>query len=253
MFLGIQDPRIPFFCWEKAPSEYHPCNLTRTSMKISFPELKHELFVNILGYREPNLVHLWQCRGYCGVLGSPVACMPVRMTQRTVAMMFKTNSSGRDSKERSQELILDEHVECGCQCHAQSASRCAGWFNDNTCECECDEQRFGEERLVCESQPSTYWDRMLCACTSKGVVPRGVDQEDWRGCGGRGQRTPQEGRAMFGTASYSSIQHPIVLVILGCFITMSVFLAAMTCYYRKKVGILKQIQNIPVKKAEHKC
>ena len=34
---------------------------------------------------------------------------------------------------------------------------------------------------------------------------------------------------------------------------MSVFLAAMTFYYRKKVGILKQIQNIPVKKAEHKC
>ena len=110
---------------EKAPSEDHPCNLTRTSMKISFPELKHELFVNILGYREPNLVHLWQCRGYCGVLGSPVACMPVRMTQRTVAMMFKTNSSGRNAKERSQELILEEHLECGCQCHAQTASRCA--------------------------------------------------------------------------------------------------------------------------------
>ena len=58
---------------------------------------------------------------------------------------------------------------------------------------------------------------------------------------------------MFGNASYSSIQHPLVFVILGCFITMSVFLAAMTCYYRKKVGILKQIQNIPVKKPEHKC
>jgi hypothetical protein len=43
---------------EKAPSEDHPCNLTRTFMKISFPELKHEFFVNILGYREPNLVHL---------------------------------------------------------------------------------------------------------------------------------------------------------------------------------------------------
>ena len=58
---------------------------------------------------------------------------------------------------------------------------------------------------------------------------------------------------MFGTESYSSSQHPLVFVILGCFITMSVFLAAMTYYYRKKVGILKQIQNIPVKKAEHKC
>ena len=37
------------------------CNLTRTSIKISFPALKHELFVNFLGYKEPNLVYLWRC------------------------------------------------------------------------------------------------------------------------------------------------------------------------------------------------
>ena len=48
---------------EKAPSEDHPCNLTRTSVKISFPEMKGELFVNLLGYKEPNLVHLWRCKG----------------------------------------------------------------------------------------------------------------------------------------------------------------------------------------------
>ena len=39
---------------EKFLTEDHPCNLTRTSVKISFPELKNQLFVNILGYREPN-------------------------------------------------------------------------------------------------------------------------------------------------------------------------------------------------------
>ena len=115
---------------EKAPSEDHPCNLTRTSMKISFPALRNELFVNILGYREPNLVRLWQCRGFCGAPGSPVACMAIRMQQKKVSMMFKTNSSGRDSKERSHELILDEHVECGCQCTPQAKYRCAGMFND---------------------------------------------------------------------------------------------------------------------------
>ena len=35
-------------------------NVTRTSIKISFPALKHELFVNFLGYKEPNLVYLWR-------------------------------------------------------------------------------------------------------------------------------------------------------------------------------------------------
>ena len=46
----------------KPPTFDHPCNLTRTSIKISFPALKHELFVNFLGYKEPNLVYLWRCK-----------------------------------------------------------------------------------------------------------------------------------------------------------------------------------------------
>ena len=29
-------------------------------MRISYPKLKHELFVNFLGYKEPNLVYLWR-------------------------------------------------------------------------------------------------------------------------------------------------------------------------------------------------
>ena len=34
----------------------------RTTVKISFPDLRNELFVNILGYKEPNLIHLWRCK-----------------------------------------------------------------------------------------------------------------------------------------------------------------------------------------------
>ena len=98
---------------EKTPSENHPCNLTRTTMRISFPALRSELFVNILGYREPNLVSLWQCKGRYGAAGSHVGCVPIVMKQKKVNMMLKTNSFGRDSKEHSRELILDEHVECG--------------------------------------------------------------------------------------------------------------------------------------------
>jgi hypothetical protein len=74
---------------EKAPSEDHPCNLTRTSVKISFPELKDELFVNFLGYKEPNLVYLWRCKGVCGEARSPVACSATRVAERKVNMMFK--------------------------------------------------------------------------------------------------------------------------------------------------------------------
>ena len=31
-------------------------------MHISFPEMKDEVFINLLGYKEPNLVHLMRCK-----------------------------------------------------------------------------------------------------------------------------------------------------------------------------------------------
>ena len=36
---------------QKAPESSHFCNLTRTSVKISFPEMKSRVFVNFLGYK----------------------------------------------------------------------------------------------------------------------------------------------------------------------------------------------------------
>ena len=35
----------------QAPEADHFCNLTRTSVKISFPEMKRRVFVNFLGYK----------------------------------------------------------------------------------------------------------------------------------------------------------------------------------------------------------
>merc|ERR1712102_97589 len=36
---------------QKAPTTNHFCNLTVTSVKISFPEMKSRVFVNFLGYK----------------------------------------------------------------------------------------------------------------------------------------------------------------------------------------------------------
>merc|ERR1719347_1827505 len=114
---------------EKAPSFDHPCNLTRTSVKISFPAMKSELFVNFLGYREPNLMYVMRCKGLCGESESRTACAATKVTQKKVKMMVKTHFQGRDKKEKWKELILDEHVECGCKCRDMSAAQCAGRFN----------------------------------------------------------------------------------------------------------------------------
>jgi hypothetical protein len=121
---------------QKAPTENHQCNLTRTSVKISFPELKSETFVNLLGYKEPNLVHLWRCKGVCGVTGRPIACMATKTVQKTIKMTFKTHLTKQHSKElivgkeRMKELVLEEHEECGCQCAGISANQCAATFNE---------------------------------------------------------------------------------------------------------------------------
>ena len=36
---------------EKAPTYDYACNLTRTAVRINFPEIKSEVFVNLLGYK----------------------------------------------------------------------------------------------------------------------------------------------------------------------------------------------------------
>ena len=160
---------------EKVPSDNHPCNLTRTSMRISFPELKNQLFVNILGYREPNLVYLQQCRGFCLEQDSFVSCTPLKTKRKTFMMMFKTNSSGQDSSEGSQELVLDEHEECGCSCKDQlSFRKCSGIFNPLTCRCECKAKE--KEAKACENNENFFWDKQTCTCVRK-VFEKSIHQQ----------------------------------------------------------------------------
>ena len=47
----------------QAPIHDHPCNLTKTAVKISFPEIKNEVFVNLLGYKGSDLIYLNRCKG----------------------------------------------------------------------------------------------------------------------------------------------------------------------------------------------
>ena len=69
---------------ERPPVADHPCNLTRTAVKISFPAMKEAVFVNFLGYREPNLQYVMRCKGVCGnqetSSESSQACVPTRVS-----------------------------------------------------------------------------------------------------------------------------------------------------------------------------
>jgi hypothetical protein len=96
----------------------HPCRLTSTAVKISFPGMKSEVLVSFLGYKEPNLMFVNRCKGLCSSPASAsglAACVPTRRTWKKVNMQLKTQYLGRDVREKMRELVLEEHEECGCR------------------------------------------------------------------------------------------------------------------------------------------
>ena len=44
-----------------------------------------------------------------------------------------------------------------------------------SCECDCQDAKFGSEKSVCVSRSSHYWDERTCQCRSKTVSPRETD------------------------------------------------------------------------------
>ena len=192
--------------------------------------------MNLLGYKEPNLVHLMRCKGRCGDIESPIACTATKLRQKTVKMVVKTHLGGRDKKESLKELILDEHMECGCQCKDMSASLCAGTFNELTCECECEDRLFGEEKAKCESRSTTYWNPRLCQCNNKSVAPRGTDVQVNNCLGTRDNEYESE----IPIQSYTNGFDILGYIFLGSCITIALLLSATTIYYRRK---LKKLTN----------
>ena len=219
---------------EKAPTEDHPCNLTRTTVRISFPAMKGELFVNLLGYKEPNLVPLWRCKGVCGSSDSSVGCFATRVQQKTVNMAVRTHLYGRDHRERMKELVLDEHMECGCRCNNVLPTQCADTFNSALCECQCEESVYGKEKANCALSPSSYWSDQFCQCFTQNIARQKTLQND-RFCYGNSFNMYNPGIAnLFDILTY---------VFLGSCITIAVALTATTIYYRRRLKILRGSQQ----------
>jgi len=196
------------------------------------------VFINLLGYKEPNLVHLARCKGECYGSGSPIACSPTKLRDKTVDMRVKSFLTGKEPRERLRELVLEEHVECGCQCTPQARAACAGKFNDVSCECECPLALFGEQKIRCESQAGAYWDIHTCQCRGNSIKARGVDLERHTGggCGsGHGgdfrEVVPLEAPGLVDVTTW---------LLLGSSLTMVLLLATTTLHYRRRSRTLKE-------------
>ena len=145
----------------------HPCRLTRTAVKVTFPRMKDEVLVSFIGYKEPNLMFVNRCKGLCSseAIGR-VACVPTKRRWKKVKMQLKTQVLGRDVKENFKELVLEEHESCACSCLTVTAAHCMRpeLFSNETCSCRCDTSLFRRDQMQCEAYPGRVWDERTCAC-----------------------------------------------------------------------------------------
>ena len=215
----------------KAPLYDHPCNLTTTAIKINFPEMKSEMFVNLLGYKGSNMISLKRCKGSCSESSSPVSCMPTKIREKKVKMTVSSFLTGETPREQLKELILDDHLECGCQCSSLLAKECAGRFNPTNCACECPMVEFGDKKLMCERGRDHYWDTNHCKCVSKTVATRGVELIPSR-CG---LEMTDVVRDILKQNSSESTSNIIAWVLLGASLTSVIVLTFLTLHYRRKV------------------
>jgi len=217
---------------EKAPVHDHPCNLTDTVVRISFPEMASEVFMNLLGYKGSNMIHLQRCKGRCGDGSSPVQCSPTKIREKKVKMTVRSFLTGGTPKDQLKELILDDHVECGCECSPELMAECAGLFNPGTCECECTAWEYGEKKMLCEMTRDQYWDPGTCQCKGKMVQPRGVDLVGPE-CG-QGKNNGALADFIIRTDDNRTAQM-VLWVSLGASVTLVIVLAMTTQHYKGKM------------------
>jgi len=123
---------------EKAPDYLHFCNLTRTAVEVSFPEMAQDVFMNLLGYKGSNMIHLNRCMGVCPPGGQERRdCGPRKVRLVNVKMRMKSFLTGGTPRERLRDLQLEDHLDCHCQRAegGKTEDRQAG----SDCNSDCDE------------------------------------------------------------------------------------------------------------------
>ena len=100
---------------EKAPDYLHFCNVTRTAVEVRFPEMAEDVFMNLLGYKGSNMIHLNRCLGLCQPGEAGLTCGPREVRLVKVKMRLKSFLTGGTPRERLRDLELEDHLDCHCQ------------------------------------------------------------------------------------------------------------------------------------------
>ena len=154
-----------------------------------------------------------------------MSCVATSAREKKVKMMVRSFLAGAEPEEKLKEVVLEEHLECGCECSEEVTAKCTGRLNIDTCQCECGGREHA--KLVCGMRRDMYWDYEACQCISKSVVPRGV--EDQLGCGYH-PFSVRRGSMALDIAGW---------VLLGSCLALVAILAAATWHYRSVCNSIK--------------
>jgi len=232
-----------------SPSADFPCMLINATVVLSFPGMDAEVGVSLLGYREPRLVNVMRCQGRCS---QEVSCVASSTGRRTITMLLTTSHTGAEARTERQEVVLEEHLGCTCNCKEEEEQECSGRWDPSTCSCGCPRQEFGEQEAACEQERHSQWDKGSCRChprrarVSGGrallqpsqVVERGVDaQQQYDPCTdlSRMHYSPRLHYRSLDIAGW---------VLLGSCISLVIILAGTTWHYRRKAQQVKEAQMV---------
>jgi len=134
--------------------------------------------------------------------------------------------------ERVREMVLEEHLECGCACDEFAPYQCLGKFNKTTCQCDCSPEDFGQAKDFCESQKDFHWSYKTCECVKRSLVERGAGEEPktYNNCGDYFSLLARRGNSILDIGGW---------VLLGSCLALVAILAGATYHYRKKLRILQ--------------
>ena len=210
---------------EKALIYDHPCNLTETNIRISFPESLS------MGHRGTNTIKVSRCLGWCTKTERPILCKATRVRAIEVNMKMRSFQTGRPLKEELKELIFDEHIECGCECEPELSYECLHMFNKATCQCECPDLEFGEKKLNCKMNRDVYWDSHACQCKKLSHI--GIDYLEYdHSSEARGDKF-----SSFGNDTHTGDMIPWVL--FGSSMTLIILLTLATLHYKRRLDMLR--------------
>lgn len=160
---------------ERPPVADHPCNLTGTPSR-SLPAMKEAVFVNFLGYREPNPVRCMRCKGAATRRRAARAARPAHPTRLDKGCEYDDQvpapGPGREGGVEGGGAGSTWPVAAAVS-QARRSPASPSQCSPATCECECTEH-LGPERESCLERSGYYWDERTCRAETdtKKISPR---------------------------------------------------------------------------------